>query len=185
MVGFPHSEIHGSKPAHGSPWLIAACHVLHRLSTPRHPPNALKTLDRSHYHHAPTAVQQVNTLKWYLRSVGCQMPQRANNSLKINFFSVQIHPTNTGGCMRVNAYHVTDGQLLTDHMAVHDKPHTGHISSLQCQTSQTRNGLGISYLDGRWWRQTGSNRRPTACKAVALPTELCPLKRAGANHSAA
>ena len=41
-VGFPHSEIHGSQPTRGSPWLIAACHVLHRLSTPRHPPNALR-----------------------------------------------------------------------------------------------------------------------------------------------
>ena len=40
-AGFPHSDIHGSKPARGSPWLFAACHVLHRLSTPRHPPNAL------------------------------------------------------------------------------------------------------------------------------------------------
>ena len=26
-----------------------------------------------------------------------------------------------------------------------------------------------------WWRQTGSNRWPHACKARALPTELCPL----------
>lgn len=25
-----------------------------------------------------------------------------------------------------------------------------------------------------WWRQTGSNRWPPACKAGALPTELCP-----------
>ena len=46
--GFPHSEIPGSKPVRGSPGLIAAYHVLHRLSAPRHPPNALKTLDRSH-----------------------------------------------------------------------------------------------------------------------------------------
>jgi hypothetical protein len=44
-VGFPHSEIHGSKGARPSPRLIAACHVLHRLSVPRHPPDALKTLD--------------------------------------------------------------------------------------------------------------------------------------------
>ena len=27
----------------------------------------------------------------------------------------------------------------------------------------------------RWWSQTGSNRRPHACKARALPTELWPL----------
>ena len=43
--GFPHSEIHGSKPIPGSPWLIAGYHVLHRLLLPRHPPNALIALD--------------------------------------------------------------------------------------------------------------------------------------------
>ena len=26
----------------------------------------------------------------------------------------------------------------------------------------------------RWWRMTGSNRRPSACKADALPAELIP-----------
>src|SRR5919202_1776602 len=46
--GFPHSEIPGSKLVRSSPGLIAAYHVLHRLSAPRHPPNALKALDRSH-----------------------------------------------------------------------------------------------------------------------------------------
>ena len=34
--------------------------------------------------------------------------------------------------------------------------------------------------DGNWWRQTGSNRRPHACKARALPTELCPRWRISA-----
>jgi hypothetical protein len=43
--GLPHSDIHGSTPARGSPWLFAACHVLHRLLVPRHPPNALVILD--------------------------------------------------------------------------------------------------------------------------------------------
>src|SRR5947207_15683847 len=42
--GFPHSEIPGSMPACGSPRLIAACHVLHRLLLPRHPPCALSSL---------------------------------------------------------------------------------------------------------------------------------------------
>src|SRR5687767_13516064 len=49
MVGFPHSEIPGSKPVRGSPRLIAAYYVLHRLHAPRHPLDALKALDRSHY----------------------------------------------------------------------------------------------------------------------------------------
>src|SRR5207244_7748444 len=39
--GLPHSEIPGSTIARISPGLFAACHVLHRLSVPRHPPNAL------------------------------------------------------------------------------------------------------------------------------------------------
>ena len=43
--GLPHSDIHGSTPARGSPWLFAACHVLHRLLVPRHPPNALILLE--------------------------------------------------------------------------------------------------------------------------------------------
>src|SRR3954470_12750947 len=46
--GFPHSEICGSKVAHTSPQLIAACHVLHRLCMPRHPPNALTSRLRVH-----------------------------------------------------------------------------------------------------------------------------------------
>ena len=41
----PHSEIPGSKPVRGSPRLIAAYHVLHRLSAPRHPPDTLLALD--------------------------------------------------------------------------------------------------------------------------------------------
>ena len=49
MVGFPHSEIPGSKLIRSSPRLIAAYYVLHRLHAPRHPLNALKALDRSHY----------------------------------------------------------------------------------------------------------------------------------------
>ena len=42
--GFPHSEISGSQAACASPKLIAACHVLHRLLAPRHPPYALSSL---------------------------------------------------------------------------------------------------------------------------------------------
>ena len=47
-AGLPHSEIVGSKVAHTSPTLIAACHVLHRLCMPRHPPNALTSHLRAH-----------------------------------------------------------------------------------------------------------------------------------------
>ena len=43
-AGFPHSDIAGSMVACTSPTLFAACHVLHRLHAPRHPPCALSSL---------------------------------------------------------------------------------------------------------------------------------------------
>ena len=46
-IGFPHSEICGSKLICSSPQLIAACHVLHRLLMPRHSPCALISLTSS------------------------------------------------------------------------------------------------------------------------------------------
>src|SRR5215510_2864986 len=42
--GFPHSEILGSRPACGSPGLIAASYVLHRLLMPGHSPYTLSSL---------------------------------------------------------------------------------------------------------------------------------------------
>ena len=43
-TAFPHSEILGSKVVYTSPRLIAADHVLLRLSAPRHPPHTLSSL---------------------------------------------------------------------------------------------------------------------------------------------
>ena len=44
-------------------------------------------------------------------------------------------------------------------------------------TGGTNEGAPFAYgrKDPFWWSQTGSNRRPHACKARALPTELWPL----------
>src|ERR687885_1337101 len=61
--GLPHWEIPGSKLVRSSPRLIAAYHVLHRLSAPRHPPNALKALDRSHDRCPPPLVRGVERFK--------------------------------------------------------------------------------------------------------------------------
>ena len=46
-AGFPHSEISGSMPFGGSPELIAALCVLHRLMMPRHPSYARIRLARN------------------------------------------------------------------------------------------------------------------------------------------
>src|SRR5205085_12072263 len=34
----------------------------------------------------------------------------------------------------------------------------------------------LVFISGVWWSQPGSNRRPQACKASALPTELWPRR---------
>ena len=39
--------------------------------------------------------------------------------------------------------------------------------------------MGTIFVGTGWWSQTGSNRRPHACKARALPTELWPRRKTG------
>jgi hypothetical protein len=63
--GLPHSDIRGSTIARISPRLFAACHVLHRLLAPRHPPNALITLvtnsiARTQYQTAPVQARSAH-----------------------------------------------------------------------------------------------------------------------------
>src|ERR1044071_9357203 len=64
----------------------------------------------------------------------------------------------------------------------------GTISSSRCQTTREcftcgakqariRFSRNETEVDDRWWSQTESNRRPPACKAGALPTELWPRTR--------
>ena len=59
-IGFPHSEISGSKRMCRSPKLIAACHVLHRLLMPRHSPCALISLTSPAW--IPPCLVQTNIL---------------------------------------------------------------------------------------------------------------------------
>ena len=60
-AGFPHSEICGSMDICSSPQLIAAYHVFHRLSVPRHPPCALIRLT----FRPCTSVYRVTVLSWF------------------------------------------------------------------------------------------------------------------------
>src|SRR6266849_10753918 len=73
--GFPHSEIPGSKPACGSPRLIAACHVLHRRLLPRHPPCALSSLTTKFTQHTQRSFQ--------LSANSLQLKTNSNTPLKL------------------------------------------------------------------------------------------------------
>ena len=154
--GFPHSEIHGSKLVRSSPWLIAAYHVLHRLSAPRHPPNTLKALDRSHCR-CPSDL----TILWTRR-------------LPIAWKDL-IHSRVSFDCNR---------RLTTTNppqgLPCSDRTNLLFTMSMNTPKQPLRVGLDETDTDEQspashsWWSQTGSNRRPHACKARALPTELWP-----------
>jgi hypothetical protein len=53
-----------------------------------------------------------------------------------------------------------------------------------CETVTSGRADGGSAWRPDWWSQTGSNRRPPACKAGALPTELWPLVQRRTHQSA-
>ena len=141
-MGFPHSEIFGSKCAGNSPKLIAACHVLHRLSVPRHPPNALIVLDL-------TFCQRNDDLAIIIsaRSVQGTTPTHETAFLP--------NPSTLPRRQSEDLDFKTSSLPMNDVKERYRRRHTALCSM-------------------RWWRQTGSNRRPPACKAGALPTELCP-----------
>ena len=48
------------------------------------------------------------------------------------------------------------------------------LLTIACHFDKACQALARATGEG-WWSQTGSNRRPHACKARALPTELWPL----------
>ena len=78
--GLPHSDIRGSTIARISPRLFAACHVLHRLLAPRHPPNALVSLA------IPTQPPARST-----KPRNKQPSQAASLTLSYSHFHSQIH----------------------------------------------------------------------------------------------
>ncbi len=66
-IGLPHSEIPGSKVVCTSPRLIAAYHVLHRLSVPRHPPYALISLTKTGFQQITIVLcKRIHTSVWQI-----------------------------------------------------------------------------------------------------------------------
>src|SRR5713226_9994354 len=52
---------------------------------------------------------------------------------------------------------------------------SGHILSISRKKAEvSAQRLGTQFCLIFWWSQAGSNRRPPACKAGALPSELWP-----------
>ncbi len=84
-AGFPHSDILGSLLASNSPRLFAGSRVLHRLSTPRHPPCALSRLI------TPTGRRPITVHKPTRRDTLHGASRRRFNRLKtLSFASVAV-----------------------------------------------------------------------------------------------
>ena len=182
--GFPHSEILGSKLVRSSPRLIAAYHVLHRLSAPRHPPNALKALDRSHDRCPPALGEPSNpyTKGRTIRKTCLRI------SPKTHFACQRIRlraPQRLRGCRReagapaLRPRMRPSSRCQTPERRRHRSAHEP-IKDLEAAPPMTgADPAAATGADPAWWSQTGSNRRPHACKARALPTELWPLVTQG------
>src|SRR5262245_51364921 len=147
--GFPHSEISGSKVARTSPKLIAACHVFHRLLPPRHSLNALLTLDHSTN---PCAEKNMPAGS---EDPGRHIPRAHTRTIVRRLVVVLVCPVR--GTLGYSA-----GQTASFTMS--------NPTDLAGQ-SKLMSGMIARSSSKDWWSQTGSNRRPPACKAGALPTE--------------
>lgn len=76
--------------------------------------------------------------------------------------------------------HATHAQTMKSEQIFSLRCHTEQAESFcfpQTFFSQRMTGQISSQHQRNWWSQTGSNRRPHACKARALPAELWPLIR--------
>jgi hypothetical protein len=114
--GFPHSEIRGSTIARISPRLIAACHVLHRLLAPRHPPNALCLLTT----HNTTARTQDQTDPASQRLTQFQLLSNSGHNRQQPPHATKPKPSNTAGIAAHRVHSPDPLHHVKQHGARHD-----------------------------------------------------------------
>ncbi len=74
--------------------------------------------------------------------------------------------------MRTNLFTLTKNTIRQD--STRPRPRAQHAPSSLIQLSHSDLASLPTASTPAWWRRTGSNRQPPACKAGALPTELRP-----------
>ena len=152
---FPHSDICGLSDICSSPQLFAACHVLHRLPVPRHPPCALLHLTKSVAWCAfIRSFIRLFVLKLLVNFLLFLWFSRFN--IEIVFWSLRTHKI----LKKHSLWFISISFSLLTCL------YTKYIFSFQ----------GTSFTLSGWWRIRGSNPWPPACKAGALPAELIPHK---------
>ena len=141
---------------------------------PRHPPIALKTLDRSHCQ-CPSGEGR----DWHKKTSFSRSVRGLRLGVPIMGRGLRVpgdepHPSSPGRSRKVmdlpgpGSGHGTRTNLL---FTISSR--TGGEPGARRKPCLPANDPAI--LSHRWWSRTGSNRRPPACKAGALPAELRPL----------
>ncbi len=89
----------------------------------------------------------------------------------------QAHPSKRGHRYSNKAMNLLGGGPRTRSIAAFRCPRPVRIRLLfTCsRTGDTTEAIPQTLLSSEWWSLSGSNRRPPACKAGALPAELKPL----------
>jgi hypothetical protein len=207
--GLPHSEIPGSQGALASPGLIAECHVLHRLLSPRHSPNALHALDpigRTRLRSSSLDEDGRGTAP----PISCRPPPSAGHEaglgqcIDLERLSLSVLPpallAARGGCPPSRGAGRADGphgrserrhrrgrtgrrrSRTSRVLSLHDvkipaedpqKVQTNNVPR-RGRTPRAQAARSAVAQTRTWWSLPGSNRRPPACKAGALPAELRP-----------
>lgn len=113
---------------------------------------------KSSFDHLNTLVDTITTR---YRAISLDRP-RASSTRRDTFTTshfVKEQPT----CMRTSSWPTPKANA--------------QVKRLPLTTARSGSHQQQCLLSGGWWRMTGSNRRPPACKAGALPAELIPRQR--------
>ena len=100
----------------------------------------------------------------------CRIPSHLSITLN-TFWLIQSQP----GIAFVLQRLINARDTFTTSHIVKEQPGVTPVGNSQRQTLRhSPEFLSLTTTPRYWWRMTGSNRRPPACKAGALPAELIP-----------
>ena len=167
-AGLLHSETHGSTVACTSPWTIAACRVLRRPLSPRHPSCARRACPPENHSGGKHPVR-CNKLTLLLIPL-----TKCKNSILMT----------SRQCARAQLP-VPRFQRARSDNQIQSKKWWAHLVSNQGPRPYQRRALNqLSYAPNskaflpkaieKWWSRRESNPRHPACKAGALASELRP-----------
>ena len=168
--GFPHSEISGSQAACASPKLIAACHVLHRLLAPRHPPYALSSLT-------------IKLTREQYPPLEVQAPGESNALFPASLFTLRIQLSKIGSRSRPTAPRATLRRSMPPTLSERpaSNPAINHYTRCPCQ-AQLPAGTVLALGDKSSSEVLNRDGFPPPCRFYRLLN--CKLGLLGEPHCA-